>query len=52
LTLLHIVGEDAGKSLIDDEEHRKRRKWPVCAQIKQLERREGDERWWLKWMQL
>jgi hypothetical protein len=24
----------------------------VCAQRKQLERREGDERWWLKWMQL
>jgi hypothetical protein len=51
LTLLHIVGEDGGKSFIN-EERRKRRKWTVCAQRKQLERREGDERWWLKWMQL
>jgi hypothetical protein len=51
LTLLHIAGEDRWKSLID-EECRKRRKCPVCAQRKQLERREGDGRWWLKWMQL
>jgi hypothetical protein len=29
LTLLHIVGKDRGKSLID-KECRKRRKWPVC----------------------
>jgi hypothetical protein len=29
LTLLHIAGEDRGKSLIDTECH-ERRKWPVC----------------------
>jgi hypothetical protein len=29
LTLLHIAGEDRGKSLID-EECRKRRQWLVC----------------------
>jgi hypothetical protein len=29
LTLLHIVGKDRGKSLID-KECRKQQKWPVC----------------------